>query len=71
MAATASGAAAWRCSLRSALLAVAGSWVIAFAAHAEPRFALVVGNGGYATAPLPNAVNDANAVKTTNRNTVI
>ncbi len=26
------------------------------------RFALIIGNGNYATAPLPNAINDANAI---------
>jgi tetratricopeptide (TPR) repeat protein len=31
-------------------------------AAAEPRFALVIGNAGYANAPLPNAQNDATAV---------
>jgi len=28
------------------------------------RFALIIGNGNYETAPLPNAINDANAIST-------
>jgi hypothetical protein len=34
----------------------------ATAALQEPRHALVIGNSRYATAPLPNPVNDARAV---------
>lgn len=33
--------------------------LLSLAAHAEPRTALVIGNGGYSYAPLANAVNDA------------
>jgi uncharacterized caspase-like protein len=33
--------------------------IVSFAAQAEPRTALVIGNGGYSYAPLANAVNDA------------
>jgi tetratricopeptide (TPR) repeat protein len=36
----------------------------AFAAVAEPRHALVIGNASYAHAPLPNPANDAQAVAT-------
>lgn len=63
MAARASAPALWRRILRPAVLAAVGSGMIVFAAAAaDQRFALVIGNSGYAAAPLPNAVNDANAV---------
>jgi tetratricopeptide (TPR) repeat protein len=46
-----------------ALLALATGLVLAQRAAAqEQRVALVIGNAGYTTAPLPNASNDANAV---------
>ncbi len=63
MAARASAPALWRRILRPTLLVAVGACFVAFAAAAaEQRFALVIGNSGYAAAPLPNAVNDANAV---------
>ncbi|MFY7974352.1 MAG: caspase family protein [Rubrivivax sp.] len=48
--------------LAALVVAIAGGIGNAAHAAAEPRFALVIGNGSYSAAPLPNAGNDANAV---------
>jgi len=51
-------------------LRILGAWLVLIAllgiplepVVAEPRLALVIGNGAYSTAPLRNAVNDARTV---------
>src|SRR5215475_3133552 len=48
--------------LVSIFFALVSSFAPDAASAAEPRIALVVGNGGYARAPLPTAVNDAGLV---------
>lgn len=57
-----SGGRGWWTWLAVAWLAIAGVLVMPARAAAETRHALVVGNGAYATAPLPNARNDAEAI---------
>lgn len=60
MAARSSAAAALRRILHTALLALGIG--VAACALAEPRYALVIGNGGYARAPLGNPPHDASAI---------
>lgn len=51
----------WRCFAGAALL-LAGWLCAGVVLAADPRYALVIGNGSYTAAPLRNATNDASAV---------